>query len=213
MCKSVETSLITFASTLVITTWVWSNTNKSQGIYRFPAVFILVVSLMQLIDALLWISIESKNIWLNRIASTYLIPLVLSLELLISYYGIKYYFGWSNQWFEIILWISIIILLYRWIPSCKETVIYSDGYLLWCDKFMSNIGRLGFLAILTIPIIVAYPNIFIKWLILGSIYFLFIINFMKGTFGTRWCWMGNFVAPLLLISLFIEKLSKNKNLY
>ena len=205
MCKSIKTSLTTFAITAVSFGIIWLLSSAPQ--YRFAVLFLFTISLMQLVDAALWVSVRNKLDITNLMISRYVILAVLIAEILVSYYGIRYYMGWSDRRYEAIMWVSIGIMIYRWlyIYDCKKTSVYPDGYLFWCTSHMTWYGKIIFLMLLIIPIIMGYPNMLLKWLLVGGITATFAVNFFNGTFGTRWCWSGNTLVPIILLVVLLER--------
>lgn len=203
MCKSFEVSITTYIVTLSATVLVWNLTTLPA--YRFVALVLFVSGHMQLLDAIVWKSIEYKHDGLNHFVTRYLFLCVLVLELLVSYYGIRYYFGWSNRAYEILMWVAIAAMAYRWMQRCNETGTHSDGYLFWCNDLTDWYIQLAFLFFLVFPIIAGYPNILLKWVVLAAVIGTFVINFMKTTFGTRWCWSSNILSVILLAFLLHQK--------
>lgn len=178
---------------------------SSTPAHRFFAALVFTISIMQLVDAALWASIRYRGQWLNAIVSAYAIPFVLSLELAMSYYGVRYYFGWSNRWFENVLWLAIATIFYRTVTMCTETVVHRTGYLMWCNMPVEWYSKLAFLAVLTLPVVLGCPNSPIKFLVLAGVFTSFLVNYMDDTFTSKWCWSFNVVAPVLLLLVLIER--------
>ena len=202
MCKSVETSISTFVFSLICV--VASVTLcKTKEVY-FASIFILTFSLIQIVDAGLWWSISHKNRLLNTLLSRYAIPVVLASELLVSYFGVKYIFGWSNQYYECGLATFMTGMLGAWIfKHCNNanahTLPHNDGYLHWCGVELNDVIRILFIIFLLSPIVIGMPsNNIVKWLIVAPIMATFCINYMNPTFGSRWCWSSNITSAVLL---------------
>jgi hypothetical protein len=176
---------------------------KTKEVY-FASIFIFTFSLIQLVDAGLWWSIAHNNRLLNTIISRYATILVLSSELLVSYFGVKYIFGWSNQYYEYGLATFVAGMLGAWIfKHCNNanayTLPHTDGYLHWCGVELNNVLRILFMIFLLSPIVIGMPsNSIVKWLITAPIMATFCINYMNLTFGSRWCWSSNITSALLL---------------
>ena len=203
MCKSIETSLSTFVFSLVCVA-ASATICKTKEVY-FASIFILTFSLVQLIDAGLWWSISHKNRLLNNVLSRYAIPIVLASELLVSYFGVKYLFGWSNQYYEFGLATFVTVMLVTWMfKYCNNanahTLPYNDGYLHWCGIEINSVFRGLFIMFLLSPIVIGMPSnhVIVKWLIALPIIATFCMNFMQSTFGSRWCWSSNITSALLL---------------
>jgi len=202
MCKSIETSISTFVFSLICVA-ASVTLCKTKEVY-FASIFIFTFSLIQLVDAGLWWSIAHNNRLLNTIISRYATILVLSSELLVSYFGVKYIFGWSNQYYEYGLATFVAGMLGAWIfKHCNNanayTLPHTDGYLHWCGVELNNVLRILFMIFLLSPIVIGMPsNSIVKWLITAPIMATFCINYMNLTFGSRWCWSSNITSALLL---------------
>ena len=203
MCKSFETSISTFAFSLTCVA-VAVTICKTKEVY-FASIFILTFSLIQIIDAGLWWSISHNNKLLNNLLSRYAIPFVLASELLVSYFGIKRMFGWSNRYYEYGLATFVTGMLGTWIfKYCNDanayTLPYNDGYLHWCGVEINKVIRILFIIFLLSPIVIGMPSnhVIIKCLIIVPIISTFFMNYMNLTFGSRWCWSSNITSALLL---------------
>jgi hypothetical protein len=203
MCKTFETSLATFVFSLTCVT-LSLHIRKTKELY-FASMFILTFSIMQLLDAGIWWSITHKNKLLNNFISRYAVPFLLACELLVSYFGVKYIFGWSNRYFEYGLLIFVSFILLSWVfRYCNDTtaytVPYTDGYLHWCGVELHTVVRVLFILLLLTPIAIGLPSKYnlIKYLIIIPIIATFVMNYMKVTFASRWCWSSNIVSGLLL---------------
>lgn len=205
MCKNIETSLSTFAFSLACVAASAAMCPAAKEVL-FASAFILTFSLIQLIDAGIWWSLDRKNKLLNYVLSRYAIPAVLVSELLVSYFGVNRMFGWSNPYYECGLAVVVIGMLGTWIfKYCNDasayTLPYNDGYLHWCGVEISQAVRILFIVFLLLPIAVGMPSI-VKWLITAPIVAAFCMNFMNPTFGSRWCWSSNVTSALLLVYCF-----------
>ena len=203
MCKTFETSIATFVFSFTCVALSLLK-RKTKEVY-FASMFILTISLMQLLDAGIWWSIKHKNKLLNNFVSQYAVPFILASELLVSYFGIKYIFGWSNRYFEYGLFIFASFILLSWIFSyCNDknayTIPCTDGYLHWCGVELNMLFRVLFILFLLTPIVIGLPSKYdvIKYLITLPILVTFVMNYMNVTFGARWCWSSNIVSGMLL---------------
>lgn len=208
MCKSLQTSVATFAVTSVCMGLAVA-LSPTPAI-KFVAIFLITVATMQIADALLWWSIEHNHPKLNKAVSIFLIPEILSAQLLISYYGIRYVFGWSNPYYEYFLWLNIAWLYWSWMRDCLHdgplTHPNSDGYLAWCNTRYTHGGRLLFIFLLLFPILIAYPNDAVKWAIIVMTIVMYIVNYTNPAFGSRWCWMSNSVAIVVFAIILGRKM-------
>ena len=203
MCKTFETSLATFVFSLTCVA-LSVHIRKTKEVY-FASMFILTVSLIQLLDAGIWWSIAHKNKLLNNFISRYAIPVILASELLVSYFGIKYIFGWSNRYFEYGLFIFASFMLLSWVfRYCNNenvyTAPYTDGYLHWCGVELYTVARILFILFLLTPIAIGLPSKYnvMKYLIIVPAIATFVMNYMNVTFGARWCWSSNIISGMLL---------------
>ena len=203
MCKNIETSLSTFAFSLACVA-VSAAICPTKEVC-FASAFILTFSLIQLIDAGIWWSITRKTKAVNHLLSRYAIPIVLVSELLVSYFGVKYVFGWSNPYYECGLAIVVAGILGTWIfkhcnGATAYTVPYNDGYLHWCGVEINQVVRIMFIVFLLLPIAVGMPSKhrLVKGLLTAPIVATFCMNFMTPAFGSRWCWSSNVTSALLL---------------
>lgn len=204
MCRSVQTSLVTFLVSVGCMAAVVAMRPTPE--IKYLALFVLTFSSIQVADALIWYSIHNKKNTLNIVASKYIVPLILSLELIISYYGAVYFLGWSNRLFEMSMWIVVIAMCIVWYYDCLADPITrpnSDGYLVWCNSGYRDIPRLIFLVFLMLPVVIAFPNGVIKAVVIAISLATWLWNYGNTAFGSRWCWSSNLVsvAALLLVLL------------
>lgn len=200
MCKNIGVSLCTFAltATCVAATLLCGASRPLS----YLAIFTFTFALMQISDALLWWSIEKNHRTLNAVLSRVLIPLILIAELLVSYYGARYYLNYRSTTFEICLWLYILTFTALWTISCSETVTTSDGYLRWCNMKLHVLLSALFLIFLLGPIVLAYPRTWLKYVVTVTLIATFLINVGHEAFGTRWCWSSNIIAIALFLSCF-----------
>ena len=203
MCKTFETSLATFVFSLTCVA-LSVHIRKTKEVY-FASMVILTFSLIQLLDAGIWWSITHKNKLLNKFISRYAIPFILASELLVSYFGVKYIFGWSNRYFEYGLFIFVSFILLSWvIVYCNDkhayTAPYIDGYLHWCGVELHTVARILFILFILTPIAIGLPSKYsvMKYLIIVPVIATFVMNYMNVTFGARWCWSSNIISGMLL---------------
>jgi hypothetical protein len=199
MCKTIETSLATFAISTICTTILAFGPSSSPQL-KWAALFIFTFTVMQLADALLWWAINNKKNDVNRVVSSYVLVGILAAELLVSFYGAAYFMGHRNKAYEVILWIYVATLLWNWKHFCgqQNTAVGQSGYLRWCDNQMLGFQKILFLAFLLLPFIMAYPPGYDKALILAVTVGTFILNFKREEFASRWCWTSNILGVSLL---------------
>lgn len=138
MCGSVSVSLGTFLFTaLCASIVVWLSSERmspsDRDTHRFLVAFTVTFSLIQLVDALLWVTLDRGWHNVNLAVSRWVIPTVLALELLVSYYGSKFFKGFHNRVFELVLLPYCAITILRWGLSCnKPTNVHADDGFLFC---------------------------------------------------------------------------------
>lgn len=214
MCGSITSSLVAFAlsaASVVILLLASRNIQppdeRVQGVparaaYRYLSLFIMAFATIQLVDAFLWFSVRSRNKSLNRALSKYGIALVLAAEILVSYYGAKYFLGFSQPIYEAIVIVASIFLIIKWFGDCAETGLY-EGYLYWCNMPINHVLRAAFLFLLLYPLAMALPNGAIKVIAVAGGVSTFLWSSMSPAFGTKWCWSSNFISAALAIAVLI----------
>jgi hypothetical protein len=115
MCNSFEISLQTFIVSGIASVLLW--TKKEY----FASVFIFVLSLMQLSDALIWRNYNNPKI--NTLISKYIIPLILSIQMIALYVCYTKLTSTRELWYEM-LSIFIIVVYSAWITLCQEPTFY-----------------------------------------------------------------------------------------
>lgn len=188
MCRTIESSLFTFLLTLTVGCYL-------LGSKPYLAKILFLLGSMQLIDAILWYSIYTKNLSLNKLVSKYCIPLVLSLQLIIGYYSSS----WRNHIFEFFLLLQVLIFS-MWYQDCTITTIAKDGYLKWCDFIIKDIHKILYLILIIFPIYNGLPDGFDKDIVLSSIIITFIYNHNNEAFGSKWCYSVNIISIFVLMN-------------
>lgn len=205
MCRSIETSLATF----LVSTGCMALAVKMRPTreIKFLAIVVITFAFMQIVDALIWFGIQNKKDWLNKLTSTFLVPVVLAAELLVSYYAAKHFLGWSNRVYEIALWGVVIVLLSTWVYDCMKsplTKTNADGYLVWCNVGFHHIPRIVFLICILLPFLFAYPNGWIKTAVILLCISTWLWNYTNIAFGSRWCWSSNIVSVVVLLMVLLR---------
>lgn len=223
MCRSIETSLLTFFVSVASAGYICKRANQEANPPPPPvgrrhlhwlAAFIVSFASIQLIDAALWYTVHHRLRRTNHIISAVFLPIVLMSELLVAYYGALY--AGARRWisYEIALWIFVIAGGIAWYRNCRwtEPCVADDGYLLWCgggetlsDRRESPIPatmRFGFLLFLVAPFAMHFPNGPIRTVLLGGVLFTFALSYWHATFGTRWCWTSNAISLAVAMILW-----------
>lgn len=204
MCKSLGSSIAAFFTTAVAMGIVLAISRKPE--HLFIVILLLTISLIQLADAAIWVAIKNNSKQINLFITKYVVLAILITEWLVSYYGVRYFFGWSNRAYEVLLWFAVIYVIYTWIQKCKATRVYTDGYLRWCDRNGPMNEKFWFLFFLIFPILMGYPNILLKWVIVGLMVITFTIQIWYDTFGSRWCWIANPASVFVTLTVAYQKI-------
>lgn len=187
MCRTIESSLFTLIFTILVSSYLF---HKKP----FVSKILFLLGIMQLIDLILWHSIKTKNLKLNKIVSTYIIPLVFFFQII----GVYYSSLWRNKYFEFCF--VFLLSLFMWIKKCKITIPAKDGYLKWCDFRIPDISRVIYILMIIYPILKSLPNGLDKDIIIMSLLTTFIYNYNNEAFGSKWCYSANIMSLLLLIN-------------
>lgn len=220
MCRSIETSLLTFLASAGSAGYICHRANQAnppigRRHLQWLAAFIVSFASMQLIDAALWYTVHHRLSRLNHLISALFLPSVLALEILVSYYGALYAGARRCIPYEIALWVFVVVKGNEWYRNCRWTVpcVADGGYLLWCgggespsDPQESPITwtmQFGLLIFLIAPFAMHFPPGPIRIVLLaGAIFFIFTLSYWHETFGTRWCWTSNAVSLVIAIILW-----------
>jgi len=196
---------------------------RNYGMDRWNAIFLITFSTMQLFDFILWILFETGNentFNLNYIISKYLIPILLSLELLNVYIGSILYKNNNNftgLYNKIINNISdfntiypkilipvIILLTWYNIKLSEKTIIGSEGNLIWGNS-PNQSGKWKYITGIIFIFFLIYPYLeyfFTKPL--AAIIVIYCIltlgySFLQGSgWGSYWCWISNVLGIIML---------------
>lgn len=204
MCRSLETSLATFAVTFGCMMAILSRRPTPE--IKYFVVFVLTFTTMQLVDAIIWYGLHTQQEVVNKLASQTIVPVVLSAELLVAYYAAGHYLGWRNRLYEIALWVYVGVLVVAWVRDCVKDPITrpnADGNLVWCNTGFNKYSRIFFLFYLLFPLAIAYPNGWIKTATLTLVFGTWLWNYSNPAFGSRWCWSSNSVAIVVTILVFL----------
>jgi len=196
---------------------------RNHNLDRWNAIFLITFATMQLLDFILWILHNTNNFnsLANLIISKYLIPIVLSLELISVYVGSELYkngntinglgnklledFLNPRKYYSKILLVVCIILCWFYISRSNQTIIGKEGNLVWGNSpnqsgIWKYITGIIFIFLLIYPYL-EYANtqpiamIIIIYLILTLAY-----SFIRGSgWGSYWCWIANFLAIIMLL--------------
>jgi hypothetical protein len=196
MCNSFEISLQTFIMSGISSVLLW--TKKEY----FASIFLFVVSLMQLSDALIWKNYNNPKI--NTLISKYSIPFILSIQMISLYVCYTKLTSTRELWYEVLLSIFIIVLYSAWITRCQQpTKIDVTSFFIWCDLVIEHWTRFIYLFFILYPIWKVYKNNNpIKWILICGVTLTFVLNYWEYSFGARWCHTSNILALILVTYVF-----------
>jgi len=179
MCFSFEISIGTFIISWSISLYLLNkDLNKKQ---KQRIIFLMIFSSIQLADAILWFIKMKKNI-INYIVTSFLIPTILSLQLLYNNFVINNIL--SLKIFSVIACLYIFFKFNGYSKSLCNNNLSSP---VWGSKEINIIEFIIF------AILIIYP----KWKLLIFIIFIlypFIKISINGAFGSMWCALANFKA-------------------
>ena len=144
-------------------------------------IFLMIFSSIQLADAILWyIKMKKNNI--NYIVTSFIIPLILSLQILYNVFIIN---NNKNPIITLFVICSIIYLFYRFNGYSKSLCNNKLSSPVWEEDL--KIWELIIFAIL-----ILYPN-YIRILQVFILMFLIKI-YIGGAYGSLWCAIANIFA-------------------
>jgi len=186
MCFSFEISLGTFLLSWSISLYLL--TKKLTTIQKQNVIFLMIISSIQALDAILWYNKMKKNT-INYIVTSFFIPFVLCAQI---YYNLLVKNKFNNLLTIVILFVLTIY-----------TFIKFNGYsvALCNNKLSSPIwgnNEIGIYEFIVFAVLGFYP----KWIYMfASIFILLPILYfyVGGAYGSLWCAVANFIAIKYLI--------------
>jgi hypothetical protein len=206
MCYNTQTSFTTFLFVLLISILLWK---KGKPIHKTLAVILLFISLMQIVEGLLWINIKCTNV--NQTISTF-IPILLFLQPLIAI-GTIYYFNTGLLppiFYKILIgiWLLSSPLFFNWMQDGigKCTSVSTKGYLQWPFANSSTYPHQIIQSIYNFILLTAFITLNTEWF---GLFYVFIAaasyfitrNLYGNSWGSLWC---HFVNILAAASLFVK---------
>ena len=186
MCFSFEVSIATFLISWSISLYLLkrgvSIVNKKE------VIFLMIFSSIQLTDAILWYNKMKRND-INYIVTSFLIPLLLSFQLIYKVFFINYseYIKIiDDKLLKIFIFLLICYLFYRFNGYSKSLCNNKLSSPIWGSN------EIKFWELILFAFLLWYPNysMFIATLIL-----LFAIKIIiGGAYGTLWCAIANLLA-------------------
>lgn len=186
MCFSFEVSIATFLISWSISLYLLNkglNNKKKQHI-----IFLMLFSSMQLADAILWYHKMKRNN-INYLVTSYLIPFLLSLQLLYRVFIVnhsEYIKIIDDKLLKLFIFSIIYYIFYRFNGYSKSL----------CDnKLSSPVWSSNEIKAWEL-IIFAFFGFYPDYVSFFSILFLFVLIkiFVGGAYGTLWCAIVNLIA-------------------
>ena len=186
MCFSFEVSIATFVISWSISFYLL-NKGLTLG-YKKEVIFLMIFSSMQLADAILWYHKMKRNN-INYIVTSFLIPLLLSLQLIYKVFFINYseYIKFiDDKLLKILIFLLICYLFYRF-----------NGYSIsMCDNKLSSpiwgSNEIKGWELILFAFLLWYPN---NHMFFGTLILLALIKIIVGgAYGTLWCAIANLLA-------------------
>ena len=181
MCFSFEVSLGTFAFSWSSALYLLQTKTLTKAAYH-NIIKLLILSSVQLLDAILWWNKMKRN-ETNFFVTSYLIPFTLATQIV---YNIYFRNNINNVYLNIVAAISVIYLFLRFHGYSKSVC---DNYFsspIWGGKELTYIEMMVFLIL----------SVFPAWnlILFGMIAFPIMIHIFKGGYGSLWCAIANFWA-------------------
>ena len=180
MCFNFEVSIGTF-----LTSWTISLYLLNKGItdqQKEHIIFLMMFSSMQLVDAILWYNGMKKNN-VNYITTSFLVPLVLVLQILYKVFVVN---DNKNTFITVFVAFYIGYIFYRFNGYSKSLCGSTLSSPIWGGK------ELNILELTPFILLILYPN---YTTILQVFALLFLIKILVGgAYGSLWCAVGNIMA-------------------
>ncbi len=187
MCFSFEVSLGTFLFSWSVSIYLLrKNLTKYQ---RQNVIFLMIFSLMQIPDAILWYNKIKKN-KINLYTTSYLIPFLLSLQLIYN----NFIRLESNEKLDTIVRLLSLYAVYRIFIRYRGYSISS------CDSYFSSpiwSGKeLEWYILLIFSLLITYPHY--DRAIVGLLLLIILQSITNSGYGSMWCAIANSVAVYYL---------------
>jgi hypothetical protein len=179
MCFSFEVSLGTFVFSWSVALYLL-HTKTLPTYAHHNLIKLLIISTVQLLDAILWWNKMKRNS-INYIITSYLIPIVLAAQIIYNVYFVNKH---NNLYINIITILSVIWLFIRFHG-------YSNSV---CDNYFSSPiwgGReLTYIEMVIFLILMVFPD----WnlILFGMAAFPIMMHIFKSGYGSMWCAVANF---------------------
>ena len=191
MCFSYEISISTFFFSWAVSIYLLTkNLNKMA---QHNVIFLMIFSSMQLIDAIFW-KIDMKKNNINYYLTSYIVPLILSAQIIYSIYFI-------NDNVPLLIQFAAIIAIILLFKSYNSTyTIPSDNIFsspLWGGAPPSRINMIIFFLLILYGRLGLSGHNLIN--LLGGIVSLFVSFLISGGVGSIWCSFANIFSIVYLV--------------
>tara|TARA_Y100000816_G_scaffold92438_1_gene63958 strand:+ start:4397 stop:4990 length:594 start_codon:yes stop_codon:yes gene_type:complete len=190
MCFSFEVSITTFLVSWGISIYLLQQDLTNEQYHN--VIFLMIFSSMQLVDAILWAT-DMKKDWINYFVTSFLIPFILSLQII---YNIFFINQINNIGAYIFIFFICLFLFYVFHGYSKKSC-NSLGSPQWgslnlshiqmlCFAFLITYGRIGFNGEKLAFLIIIFLSLFSSW-------------FFSSGIGSLWCAFANILSFYYLI--------------
>ena len=196
MCFSFEVSITTFVVSWSIGLYLLNkDLNESQ---RHNVIFLLIFSSIQFLDSILW-AINLKKNKINFLITSYIIPFVLSLQIVYNLFVINRI---RNPFVILFVFIYIIGSFIGFNGySVKSKNMFESP--IWGGTEIAIINMLLFFAMITYGRI-GFKGEKLHTLIIGLVSFALPYILFDGGYGSIWCSLANILAFYYLYSYSLK---------
>jgi len=206
MCYSVQSSLTTFLVVFGVCNYIWI---KGGDVNKSIAVILFFISLMQIVEMLIWLNIECST--MNKLISLF-IPILLFLQPIVVITTILYFNSGvlPRIYYKVALGVWLLCVPF-FLTGMKYgfnkcTKVGVNGHLVWpytnVDRSIDRIMQ----TLYNLVLVIGIGTLNTKWYgIFYIILSLFSYNYIREIYGHSWgsIWC-NFVNFLALGALFIS---------
>lgn len=175
MCFSFEVSLGTFAAVWGICIYLLK-TRKFNKIEKQNVIFLMIVTSMQLVDAVFWYIKMEKN-RINFFVTSYVLPALLSMQVFYNILIINQFYNPYAYLFLVVFTIYLFVRFRGYSVSLCENKLSSP---VWADN------EIHYWEMVLFAVVILYPSFSSIFLLLFVIVPLIKI-FVGGAYGSLWC--------------------------
>ena len=191
MCFSYEISMTTFLFSWAVSIYLLTkNLNKMA---QHNVIFLMIFSTMQIVDAILWKNKMKKNS-INYYLTSYIIPLILSAQIIYSIFFI-------NDNAPLLIQIIAIIGVFKLFREFNSTYTIPSNNIfnspLWGGVHMSKLSMILFFILIFYGRIGLSGHKLIN--LLGGGFSLLLSFLISGGTGSLWCSFANILSIIYLV--------------